>query len=56
VSEDVELGRIEIVYLVTDDSDPVIRVTLPDHQDIPLVVQLGMIDYARHTALAEIET
>jgi hypothetical protein len=46
--EDYELGAIVITYRLEADA-PVISVTLPGVEDIPMVVQLGMLDYARLT-------
>jgi hypothetical protein len=45
---DYELGQIVITYALEADA-PMINVTLPDTNDIPMVTQLGMLEYARFT-------
>lgn len=50
--EDVVLGEIVIRYQVPSESQEVIvNITLPDQDDIPVVIQLGMLELARDSIL-----
>lgn len=41
------VGTIEIHYYLRSDGIPVVRTDLPDFQDIAMVTQLGMLEFAR---------
>lgn len=48
---DYQLGQIVITYALEADA-PIITVTLPELEDIPMVTQLGMLEYARFTCFS----
>jgi hypothetical protein len=55
--EGMELGRITIRYFIPADGDgTTVGITLPDFEEVPMVVQLGMIELAKdHLLKAGVE-
>lgn len=56
MSEDdtIPIGEITIAYYLDTDGTPIVSTDLPGTDDIPAVVQLGMLEMARDTLLRTI--
>ena len=45
--KDVRIGQIQIRYSIDKDGTPVISTKFPDVEDVPMAMQIAMLEFAR---------